>query len=139
MCSFTKCTHLSLFASFMIPSSPLFNCTTTGSKYSCFYACVHSLYVHILSPFTPSITHSSSLSSQQQPVSFILFFYMCLFTLCMHLCPFTSSVTLSPIPALKQQVSTLVYAHVHPLNVHICLSLHPPLHFRHHYLHNNRK
>ena len=198
ICPSTLCTHLSLFMSFMTPSSPLpaqqqgvstfvfmlvsiqfmfifvslyilhdtfFTNTfiTTGGKYSCFHACVHLLYVHIVSLY---ILHDTFFTTTCTTTAckYFCFFCMCPSTLCTHLSLFTFSMThYSPLPAQQQNINTLVFMHVsihfiytfvsiyiihdtfftttctttaskyscfyacvHPLYVHICLSLHPP-------------
>ena len=52
-------------------------CTTTGSKHSCFYSCIHPIYVcSHLSLFTSSMTHSSPLPAQQQSVSTFVFMHV---------------------------------------------------------------
>ena len=104
MCPSTLCTHLSLFMSSMTPFSPLPALQQNVSIYSCFYACVHSLYVHICLLFTSSMTPSSPFFSL-----YILhdtfFTTTCTTTDCKYSC---------------------FCACVHPLCVHICLSLLPP-------------
>ena len=118
------CAYLSLFTSFMTPSSPLpaqqqpvstlvfmnvsvhfmytfvslyvlhdtfFTtiCTTTDSKYSCFYECVHHFCAY-LSLFTSFMTPSSPLPAQQQPVSILVFMDVSIdfmYTFCLSLHP----------------------------------------------------
>ena len=115
-------------------------CTTTGGKFSCFYACFH----HFMYAFVSlCILHDTFFTTTFKTTASKYFcFYSCVqpIYVCTHLSLFTSCMTPSSLlPAQQQSVSTLVFIHVSIqfTYVHICLSLHPPLHLLLHYLHNN--